>query len=341
MDHTIFMKRAIDLADKALGDTFPNPVVGSVIVHQGQIIGEGFHKKAGEPHAEINAIRSVKNQELLRDSTIYVTLEPCSHYGKTPPCALKIIEKGFKEVVIGTLDDHEKVNGRGAAMLREAGISVISGIMEQECRELNRRFFTYHQKKRPYIILKWAQSADGFLDKDFHPYQISNRLSSQFVHQMRNNEHAILVGTKTAMNDDPSLTVRHLHGQNPVRVLIDFDLKIPTTHQIFNHEARTLIINAQQDINKGHLFYRKADKQFFLPSLMEVLYKEQIQSVMIEGGRNTLQQFIGAELWDEAVIIKNTGLHLHSGTAAPYFSVRAKRTISLRDNRIEFYRNDF
>ena len=198
MTDQIYMKRCIELAKKALGKTYPNPLVGSVIVYQDTIIGEGYHHKAGENHAEINAINSVKNKDLLKESTIYVSLEPCAHYGKTGPCANKIVEIGFRKVVIGTLDSHEKVNGKGKEILENAGIEVVSGILEKECQELNKRFFTFHQQKRPYIILKWAQSNDGFLDKDFKPTSISNSLSKQFVHTLRSEEHAILIGTKTA-----------------------------------------------------------------------------------------------------------------------------------------------
>ena len=204
----LYIKRCIELAQKALGKTYPNPLVGSVIVHNGKIIGEGYHHKAGENHAEINAINSVENKELIPESTIYVSLEPCAHYGKTPPCALKIKELGFKKVVIGAMDSHDKVNGKGKKIIQDAGIEAVSGILEQDCINLNKRFFTYHEKKRPYIILKWAESGDGFLDKDFKPTPISNSLVNQFVHQLRADEHAILVGTQTALNDNPSLTDR-------------------------------------------------------------------------------------------------------------------------------------
>ena len=215
MTDEIYMKRCIELARKALGNTYPNPLVGSIIVHNSLIIGEGFHQKSGENHAEINAINSVEKKDLLKESTIYVSLEPCSHFGKTPPCANKIIETGFKKVVIGTLDSHEKVNGKGKKLIEEAGIEVVSGVLEKECQELNKRFFTFHRKKRPFIILKWAESGDGFLDQDFKPTQIGNSLTKQFVHQLRSKEHAILVGTNTALTDNPALTTREITGRNP------------------------------------------------------------------------------------------------------------------------------
>ncbi|CAD0223687.1 bifunctional diaminohydroxyphosphoribosylaminopyrimidine deaminase/5-amino-6-(5-phosphoribosylamino)uracil reductase RibD [Chryseobacterium sp. JV274] len=334
----LYIKRCIELAQKALGSTYPNPLVGSVIVHNGEIIGEGYHHKAGENHAEINAINSVKNKDLIPESTIYVSLEPCAHYGKTPPCALKIKELGFKKVVIGAMDSHDKVNGKGKKIILDAGIEAVSGILEQECIELNKRFFTYHEKKRPYIILKWAESGDGFLDKDFKPTAVSNTLVNQFVHQLRADEHAILVGTQTALNDNPSLTVRNVEGTNPVRILIDFDLKVPSNFNIYNNEARTLVLNSVKEDTEGSIQFIKINRNNFLPELMEALYKEQIQSVIIEGGRFTLQQFINAGLWDEAIVIKNENLNLENGTKAPEFNHTPTAIENFRDNTVSFFR---
>ncbi|AKK73167.1 riboflavin biosynthesis protein RibD [Chryseobacterium sp. P1-3] len=333
----LYIKRCIGLARKALGRTYPNPLVGSVIVHNGKIIGEGYHHKAGENHAEINAINSVENKDLIPESTIYVSLEPCAHYGKTPPCALKIKELGFKKVVIGAMDSHDKVNGKGKKIIQDAGIEVISGILEQECIELNKRFFTYHEQKRPYIILKWAESGDGYLDKDFKPTSISNTLVNQWVHQLRADEHAILVGTQTALNDNPSLTVRNVEGENPVRILIDFDLKVPENFNIYNKEAKTLVLNSTKEESKDNIRFIKIRKENFLPDLMNALYKEQIQSVIIEGGRFTLQQFIDAGLWDEAIVIKNENLRLKNGTKAPQFNHTANKIENYRDNSVSFY----
>ncbi|WP_223601053.1 bifunctional diaminohydroxyphosphoribosylaminopyrimidine deaminase/5-amino-6-(5-phosphoribosylamino)uracil reductase RibD [Chryseobacterium sp. GVT01B] len=334
----LYIKRCIELAQKALGKTYPNPLVGSVIVHNGEIIGEGYHHKAGENHAEINAINSVKNKDLIPESTIYVSLEPCAHFGKTPPCALKIKELGFKKVIIGAMDSHDKVNGKGKKIIQNAGIEAVSGILEKECTELNKRFFTYHEKKRPYIILKWAESGDGFLDKDFKPTAVSNTLVNQFVHQLRADEHAILVGTQTALNDNPSLTVRNAEGTNPVRILIDFDLKVPSGYNIYNNEAKTLVLNAVKESTEGSVQFIKINKDNFLPELMEALYKEQIQSVIIEGGRFTLQQFINANLWDEAIVIKNENLRLENGTKAPEFNHTATKIENFRDNTVSFFR---
>lgn len=339
MTDEIYMKRCIDLAKKAVGHTYPNPLVGSVIVHNGLIIGEGFHEKAGENHAEINAINSVKNRALLKEATIYVSLEPCAHFGKTPPCANKIIETGFKKMVIGTLDSHEKVNGKGKKMIENAGIEVVSGVLETECQELNKRFFTFHQKKRPFIILKWAESGDGFLDKDFKPTQIGNSLTKQFVHQLRSEEHAILVGTNTALTDNPGLTTREIAGRNPVRILIDFDLKVPENFNIYNNEAPTLVFNGVKDSEESNIKFIKIKKENFLENLMQKLYENQIQSVIVEGGSFTLQQFIDAEIWDEAIIIKNQNLKLTNGTKAPEFHHENFEIKNFRDNIIEFHKN--
>lgn len=341
MQHEIFIRRCIELAQKATGNTYPNPLVGSVIVHNGKIIGEGYHQKAGENHAEINAIDSVEDKSLIQESTIYVSLEPCAHYGKTPPCALKIVEMGFKKVVIGAMDSHDKVNGKGKKIIQDAGIEVISGILEDECIALNKRFFTFHNKKRPYIILKWAESKDHFMDKDFRPTQISNSLTKQFVHQLRNNEHSILIGTMTALRDNPSLTTREIIGRNPIRILIDIDLKVPNNYHIFNHEAETLVFNSIKDSKEGNVKFIKTSRENFIMSLLKKLHEMQIQSVIVEGGGHVLQQFIDAGLWDETLIIRNNNLTLENGTKAPQFHEIPVKTGDFRDNCIEFYRNSF
>lgn len=339
MNHEIYMQRCLDLAQKAVGKTYPNPMVGCVIVHDDKIIGEGFHERAGENHAEINAINSVKNPELLKDSTIYVSLEPCAHFGKTPPCANKIVEIGFKKVVIGILDSHEKVNGKGKRVIEEVGIEVVSGVLEKECQELNKRFFTYHQKQRPFIILKWAESGDGFLDKDFKPTQIGNPLTKQFVHLLRSQEHAILVGTQTALTDNPSLTAREVVGRNPIRILIDFNLKVPADFNLYNDEAETIVFNSLKETIERNIKFIKIEKENFLDHLMRKLFELQIQSVIIEGGSFTLQKFINQNLWDETIIINNEKLKLLNGTKAPNFNFEKFETKQFRDNIVEFYKN--
>ncbi len=339
MTHEIYMQRCLDLAQKALGKTYPNPIVGSVIVYNGEIIGEGYHAKAGENHAEINAINSVKNPALLKDSTIYVSLEPCSHFGKTPPCALKLVEIGFKKVVIGCLDSNKAVNGKGKLMIENAGIEVICGILEEECKDANKRFFTFQEKKRPFIILKWAESVDGFLDRNFKPTQIGNPLTKQFVHFMRSQEEAILVGTKTALVDNPSLTTREIDGRNPVRILIDLDLKVPLDFKVLNEEAKTLVFNVHKNEQIKNINYIKISNENLVNEILHHLYELQIQSVLIEGGAYTLQQCIDQGFWDEAIIIKNENLLLECGTRAPKTNTQCVNKIELRDNLVEFYKN--
>lgn len=339
MQDEFYIKRCIELAKKATGDTYPNPLVGSVIVHNGKIIGEGYHHKAGENHAEINAINAVEDKSLISESTIYVSLEPCAHFGKTPPCALKIVESGFKKVVIGAMDSHDKVNGKGKKIIQDAGIEVVSGVLEKECIDLNKRFFTYHEKKRPFIVLKWAQSDNGFIDKDFKPTQISNSLTKQYVHELRNNEHAILIGTMTALRDNPSLTTRELTGRNPIRILIDIDLKVPTDYHIYNDEAETLVFNSVKNSDEGNIKFIKTEREGFIEKLIKKLYELQIQSVIVEGGNLVLQQFIDANLWDETIIIKNENLQIENGTKAPRFQHEPFEVKKFRDNVMEFHKN--
>lgn len=339
MTDQFYMQRCIDLANKAIGNTYPNPLVGSVIVYDNQIIGEGYHKKAGEPHAEINAINSVRNPKLLKEATIYVSLEPCSHFGKTPPCALKLKEIGFKKVVIGAMDYNEQVNGKGKKILEDASIEVVTGVLKEECENLNKRFFTFHQKKRPYIILKWAQSGDGFMDKDYRPTQISNSLSKQYVHKMRSEEQAILVGKNTAINDNPSLTVREIVGNNPIRVLIDFNLDVSREFNIYNDEATTLVFNQIKDEKLDHIHFIKIEKENALNQIIKHLHTFSIQSIIIEGGSFTLKQFIEHNLWDEAYIFQNNNLKLENGTKAPKFNFEATEELKLRDNSVSIYKN--
>lgn len=339
MQEEFYIRRCIELAQKAIGNTYPNPLVGSVIVHNDKIIGEGYHHKAGESHAEINAINSVEEKSLIPESTIYVSLEPCAHFGKTPPCALKIVELGFKKVIIGAMDSHDKVNGKGKKIIQDAGIEVVSGVLEKECIELNKRFFTYHEKRRPFIILKWAESGDRFMDKDFKPTQISNALTKQFVHQLRSNEHSILIGTMTALRDNPSLTTREIVGRNPIRILIDIDLKVPTDFNVYSNEAETLVFNSVKEGDEGNIKFIKTSRENFIANMLKTLHELHIQSIIVEGGSLVLQQFIDAGLWDETIIIKNKDLVLENGTKAPRFSKTPIDTRDFRDNDIEFYKN--
>jgi diaminohydroxyphosphoribosylaminopyrimidine deaminase / 5-amino-6-(5-phosphoribosylamino)uracil reductase len=325
--HTQYMHRCLELAKNGLGTTYPNPMVGSVIVCDGKIIGEGWHKKSGKPHAEVNAVHSVKDKSLLKKSTIYVSLEPCSHFGKTPPCCDLIIENGIPNVVIGTVDPNEKVAGNGIKKLIEAGKNVTVGVLEAECNELNKRFFTFHKKKRPYIILKWAESQDGFIapltKSEQKPVWITNAFSRQLVHKWRSEEQAIMVGTQTIIDDNPKLDVRDWTGQNPIRIVLDQNNRIAKNSHIFDNQSKTLIFsNRSRAITEENTTFEIIDfKQNIAYQILKVLYKNQIQSVIIEGGSKTLQTFINENLWDEARIFVGSQC-FNSGTKAPQFEAK-------------------
>ena len=297
------MSRCIDLAAMGFGAVAPNPLVGAVLVHQDRIIAEGYHHCYGEAHAEVDCIKILKTEDInvLPHATLYVNLEPCSHHGKTPPCADLIIEKKIGTVVIGSTDPNPIVAGKGIAKLKAAGIEVIEHVLEQECDFLNRRFMTYHQKKRPYIILKWAQSADGFIAPiDKTQLWLTNEYSQKRVHQWRTQEQAILVGTNTAIIDNPKLTARLWQGTNPIRLLIDLNLKVPANNHIYNEEAKTIVYNLTKEETHQYIIYKKIkDKDTLLVDIMTDLYTREVQSVMVEGGAYTLQQFIQANLYDE------------------------------------------
>lgn len=319
-----YIARCIQLAKNGLCNAAPNPMVGAVIVHNDTIIGEGYHIRCGEAHAEVNAVRSVKDESLLKESTIYVSLEPCSHHGKTPPCADLIINKGIPRVVVGCQDPFSLVAGRGIAKLREAGIEVKVGVLEEECRQLIRRFVTFNTLRRPFITLKWAESADGFIDlhrTEGHPYIFSSPLSSMLVHKRRAEHSAILVGRRTALLDNPSLTTRNWYGKNPVRMVIDKDLALPKHLALFDGSVRTLVFTQREDTsNRPNVEHIRLDfKIDILPQIMEVLYKEKLQSLMVEGGSILLQSFIDARCWDEAYI-EQSDAHLKDGVKAPSFS---------------------
>ncbi|MGM7550963.1 bifunctional diaminohydroxyphosphoribosylaminopyrimidine deaminase/5-amino-6-(5-phosphoribosylamino)uracil reductase RibD [Myroides odoratimimus] len=323
--HELYISRCIQLALQGTYAAMPNPSVGAVVVHNNRIIGEGFTSPYGGPHAEPNAIASVQNQELLKESTLYVSLEPCSHFGKTPPCCDLVIEKKIPKVVIGTVDPFAKVCGRGIQKMRDAGIEVTVGVLEKECQDSNKRFFTFHNQKRPYIILKWAESIDHFIAPiqraTNRPFWISNTYSKQLVHQWRSEEMAFLVGTQTVLSDNPSLTTRDWYGKSPIRVFIDRVGKIDNSFSIKDNSVKTICITANQDlISTDTLIYEHADfNQPLVPQILDILYRHQIMSVVVEGGTHTLQHFIDAELWDEArVFIGNTPIT--EGIPAPHFS---------------------
>jgi diaminohydroxyphosphoribosylaminopyrimidine deaminase/5-amino-6-(5-phosphoribosylamino)uracil reductase len=344
MNHEMYMQRCIELAENGLGTTYPNPLVGSVIVYKDTIIGEGWHRKAGEPHAEVNAVNSVKDTSLLPDSTIYVNLEPCSHFGKTPPCSDMIIRHKIGKVVIGTVDPNAIVSGRGIEKLKAAGIDVTVGILEKECLELNKRFFTFHKKKRPYIILKWAESADGFIAPKTRdgqkPVWISNAYSRQLVHKWRSEEQGILVGTQTVIDDNPKLDVRDWSGNSPIRIVIDRNGRISEDSHIFDNQQRTIVISGNFfQSQKENVIFEVVDfSKSLLPQVMEVLYRHEILSVIVEGGRQTLQSFIDEDLWDEARIFIGEA-KLGDGTKAPEIDKRIAQKYSVANNELLIFRN--
>jgi len=320
------MRRCIELGKKALGSSAPNPMVGSLIVFQDKIIGEGFTSVFGGPHAEVNAINSVVDKSLLKEATLYVTLEPCSHYGKTPPCADLIIKNNLKKVIIGIQDPNTKVSGRGISKLEEAGCEVLLGVLKNECKKHHRRFLTYHEKHRPYVILKWAETQDGFIapaanrrKAEPEPYWISNSFSRQRVHQWRSEEQAILIGTNTALEDNPRLDVRFWEGSSPIRIIIDKMLKLPTDLHIFDKSNPTIILTQQKDKSlflEGIQYEIVNFEKNLAEEICRVLFENNITSVIIEGGSRTLTTFINAGLWDEARIITgNTSFG--EGTKAP------------------------
>jgi len=320
----IFMQRCLDLALLGMGDVAPNPMVGCVIVYEGTIIGEGYHEKYGQPHAEVNAIRSVKNPELLSQSTLYVSLEPCAHFGKTPPCSDLIIKNRIPRVVIGTIDPFAEVAGKGIERMRKSGIEIQLGILENECRELNRRFFTFHEKKRPYIILKWAQTLDGFMDTDRtetqHPTWITNALSKRLVHKQRSEESAILIGTNTAECDNPALTVREWTGNQPIRLVIDRLGRLDPDLHLFDGKAPTWVFTGIEKPDSENLkFITLNFDQNILPQILTELYQRDILSVIVEGGGELLNSFLTINLWDEAFVYTGNQF-FGKGVPAPHLS---------------------
>ncbi len=317
-NHSFFMQECLNLALKGFPNTFPNPMVGSVIVHNGKIIGKGYHQKYGSNHAEVNAINDVQDSELLKESTLYVNLEPCIHFGKTPPCVNYIIKYRIPRVVVGCLDSSSKISGKGIQKLTKEGIEVISGILKNKSRDINKRFFTYHEKKRPYIILKWAESTDNFIapKKQNTSFWMTSFESKKLVHQWRKEEEAILIGRKTAQKDNPLLTVREVIGKNPVRIIIDPKLKLKSHLNIFNHNAKTIIINQLKDEKKNNIEFIKLNLTDSIDNLLEKLHEYKIQSIIIEGGAKTLERFIKYNIWDEARIF-TANKTLYSGINAP------------------------
>lgn len=339
------MKRCLELAVLGAGKTSPNPMVGAVIVHNGEIIGEGYTSPYGGPHAEVNAVRSVidqvgeaKARELFSESTIYVSLEPCAHFGKTPPCADMIVDMGFKEVVIACLDPFAKVNGLGLKKLQDAGIRTEVGVMEDDAKWVNRRFFTKLKEFRPYVILKWAETADGYFAPVSGQRWISNQASKQLVHKWRSEEDAILVGKRTAELDNPSLTVREWQGRNPKRILIDKNLELAESLSIFDDAAETIIFNAKKTDWQGNRKYIELENfDLYLPQqILYQLYLMDVQSIIVEGGQKTLDLFIQAGLWDEARVFVGTESWTE-GIEAPKLNGDLKEEIQVGSDQLKIY----
>ncbi len=349
--HEKYISRCIQLAKNGLGTTFPNPMVGCVIVHGNKIIGEGFTSPFGGPHAEVNALASVKDADIsfLSKATLYASLEPCSHFGKTPPCADHILAHGIRKVVVGVLDPHEKVAGRGIQKLKDAGCEVIVGILEAICREHHRRFLTFHTKKCPYIILKWAETTDGFIAPENNkrkgnrkPHWISNTYSRQLVHQWRSQEQAILVGTNTVLQDNPRLDVRLWAGNSPMRIIIDKDLKIDGDFHVLDRTVRTIVLTQITDPAqyKAGITYETIDfSKDTTKQISEIMYRNQILSVIVEGGAKTLQGFIDANLWDEARVFRGNKA-FGNGLSAPILKGRIKSTQKIGSDTLNIYIND-
>ena len=334
------MKRALDLAKLGAGMVSPNPLVGCVIALEGKIIGEGWHKQYGEAHAEVNAIGSVVDKALLKTATLYVNLEPCSHHGKTPPCADLLIHLQVKKVVIANVDSNPKVSGSGIKKLREAGIEVVSGVMQKEGRMLNRRFFTFVEQQRPYIILKWAETADGFIaHENYESKWISNDLSRQWVHRWRTEEDAVLVGTRTAMHDNPKLNVRDWSGRNPIRVVVDRFLRLNDKLNLFDRSQPTFCYNLLKHEEHGNFRLIRLDEGNFWSDMIHDLYNRNIQSVMVEGGSQTLQLCIDGGQWDEARIFRSHRAFA-KGIAAPTLHGTQVAETRILDDRLFIYERE-
>ena len=343
---TIYMNRCLQLASFGAGYVSPNPMVGAVLVCDGKIIGEGYHQKYGKAHAEPNVIQAVEDKTLLKKATLYVNLEPCAHFGKTPPCANLIVECGIPCVVIGTLDPNPQVVGRGVEILKKAGVEVRVGVLEEECRALNKRFFTYQTQKRPYIVLKWAQTQDGFIDKirndaSESPLQISNFVTRQLAHKLRSENQSILIGTNTAILDNPSLTVRHWSGKNPVRLILDHRRRIAVDYLEKYEQLPTIIFTEQPSDDKPNLRFVKMDfSENVLEQLISIIYDEKIHSVLVEGGAQLLNSFIEKGCWDEAYV-EVAPVRIAEGVPVPVLSMQPASRKTVENHECLFFQNEY
>lgn len=339
----LFIKRCFELAELGKGLVAPNPLVGAVLVYDGNIIGEGWHKQYGEAHAEVNCLESVsdENKHFIPESTMYVNLEPCAHHGKTPPCAVRLVEEKVKKVVIANIDPYKEVAGKGKSILKNAGIEVVKGVSEEKGKWLNRRFFCYNENKRPYIILKWAQTQNGlFAPLNKSRFQISNKETSQLLHKWRTEESAIMVGYTTAKNDNPELTARLWNGTNPLRIVLDEHLELPRESNLFNNKSEVWVVNNKKEEQSSNIKYVRVDYSAeVLPQLMNRLYETKVQSLIVEGGAVLLQSFIKAALWDEARVFEANTV-MENGLQAPTL-INAKHIFSnsVGSDKLQFYTN--
>lgn len=372
--HQQYMSRCIELAKLGAGNVAPNPMVGAVLVYEDRIIGEGYHQQYGEAHAEVNCINQAIHKghaELISRSVIYVSLEPCTHFGKTPPCADLIIRHKIPKAVIGCRDPFKEVDGKGIEKLKAAGVEVITGVLEEECKELNKRFFTFHTQHRPYVILKWAQTADGKIAAPLNPSKggalkdshskrllISNEYTNRLVHKWRSEEAAILVGTNTVINDDPELTTRLWPGKSPVRLIVDMHLRLPSSLKVFNQEAPTILFNSKRHSEEPEwssltsssktrmisgnrpLYYQVGEDASLVDQVLNALYQLNIQSVMVEGGAFLLQSFIDEDSWDEVRVITNTGLIIGEGLPAPQMKEEHKTEVNIFSDLLTTYKKE-
>ena len=335
--HIKFMRRALELAGHGLGTVSPNPMVGCVLVNQDKIIGEGWHQTYGGAHAEVNAINAVHDKSALSKSTLYVNLEPCSHHGKTPPCADLIISSGIKHVVVANQDPNPLVAGQGISKLRNAGIEVLEGVLKDQGDLLNKRFFTFHQKKRPYIILKWAETSDGFIARPNHDSKwISNEHSRQLVHKYRAEEDAIMVGRKTAKYDNPELTVRLWSGTNPVRIVIDPELSLDNRIKLYDGSVPTLCYNRIKNVTSENLELVKIPKEGIIPFILNDLYQRNIQSLLVEGGATLLNSFILPGYWDEARVFV-AAKKFEKGVKAPFMKIDPRHQRLIDQDELNIY----
>jgi diaminohydroxyphosphoribosylaminopyrimidine deaminase / 5-amino-6-(5-phosphoribosylamino)uracil reductase len=347
LDET-YMHRCLELAANGIGNVAPNPMVGAVLVNDGKIVGEGYHHRFGEAHAEVNAINSFLQSggtaDKLKQAALYVNLEPCNHQGKTPPCTELIIKNKIPRVVISCVDPNPFVSGKGIEALRESGCEIVTGILEKESRELNRRFITYHTHQRPYIILKFAQSKDGFIApenfKSKEKSWLTNEWSQKLVHKWRSEEQAIMIGTNTAIADNPLLTTRLWTGKNPTRIVVDRKLRLPSALKVFNGEAPTIIFNELKEETKGNLKYLKIDFTYPVEEMLHVLYLREIQSVVVEGGAKLLNSFVEKKLWDEARIFTVDKFFI-KGIKAPSIPVTATVKENIEGDELLIFRNTF